>query len=223
MRIILLAMLMLLSVSCQSTTEATVTVSGNAVIQAVPDIIRFSVTASSVGATTEEARAVASGMMNISVSVLKKLGVSEEDITTSYFSVSPYYSYEDGVQSVIGQIAVERISVVLRNPEIIGDVIESLSKMDGIEISDISADKSDKSVEIMKARELAVQDAYSRATVYATAAGYTLGPLVSLSGEDDGYTREKVYALSGSGAGTEYHSGTIEVGDSVSAVFSLLE
>ena len=90
MRIILLAMLMLLSVSCQSTTEATVTVSGNAVIQAVPDIIRFSVTASSVGATTEEARAVASGMMNISVSVLKKLGVSEEDITTSYFSVSPY-------------------------------------------------------------------------------------------------------------------------------------
>ena len=95
--------------------------------------------------------------------------------------------------------------------------------MDGIEISDISADKSDKSVEIMKARELAVQDAYSRATVYATAAGYTLGPLVSLSGEDDGYTREKVYALSGSGAGTEYHSGTIEVGDSVSAVFSLLE
>lgn len=221
MRYLALLLASLIFVSCQSVDPPTVTVTGSAVVEAEPDTIIFDLTASYVGETTEEARSVTSALIKSSLTLLANYGVSSEDVRTSYFSIAPYYTYSDGTSVLSGQQAVQTVTVSLNNIDKVGDVIERLAKMDGIEISGIHADKKDKSLETMKARELAVHDAYNRATVYATAAGYMLGDLISLS-DTDNYGEAKVYSVS-SEAGTAFYSGSIEVRDDVSAVFSLSE
>ncbi len=218
---VLLASFML--ISCQSVTSPTVTVTGSAVVEAVPDTVFFDLTASYVGDTADEARSVASGLIGHSLTLLESYGVASDDVRTAYFSISPYYEYSDGTRMLVGQSAVESVSVTLHDTECLGDVLEALSSMDGIEISGIRLDKTDKSLERIKARELAVQDAYSRATVYATAAGYMLGDLISISSaESYGLEEARVYSMAPE-SGTSYYPGTIEVRDDVSAVFSLSE
>ena len=218
---VLLASFML--ISCQSVTSPTVTVTGSAVVEAVPDTVFFDLTASYVGDTADEARSVASGLIGHSLTLLESYGVASDDVRTAYFSISPYYEYSDGTRMLVGQSAVESVSVTFHDTECLGDVLEALSSMDGIEISGIRLDKTDKSLERIKARELAVQDAYSRATVYATAAGYMLGDLISISSaESYGLEEARVYSMAPE-SGTSYYPGTIEVRDDVSAVFSLSE
>ena len=97
----------------------------------------------------------------------------------------------------------------------------------GIGISSITADKENKSLETMKARSLAVQDAHDKAAVYANAAGYVLGDLVSLS--DDTVSAipyaNRMYAMEAASASDtmSYYVGDISISDSVTAVYELLK
>ena len=213
--------------SCQSIEAPSVSVTGSAVVETSPDMLSFTLAAEYTGSTTEEAMSVASGMISYAVSILRNsFGVEEEDICTEYFSISPSYSYQDGERVLEGQSAVERLRVILHDIDRAGDMIAELSALDGIEIYNLQAGKSDKSMETMKARELAVHDAYAKATVYAHAAGYELGPLVSLSdSEANGFISEeaKTYTALSTASGAEYFSGVMEISDSVNAVFSLVE
>lgn len=224
MRLLLLLLASIALFSCQSTETPTVSVSGSAIVEVMPDVITFSISSSSTGDTTETARSASSDRMNSAVEILKSFGVSEEDIRTEYFSVGPVYSYADGNSVLEGQRAEQGISVVLHDIERAGEVIDELSALDGIEISGLVADKNDKSMALQKARELAVRDAYDKASVYAIAAGYGLGDLISLSDSvlPSPYAEAKVYSSS-MDAATEYYSKEIEVRDSVNAVFSLVE
>ncbi|MBO8437164.1 MAG: SIMPL domain-containing protein [Spirochaetes bacterium] len=220
--IALLLACLLFFTSCQSTDQPTVTVTGESSVFVLPDMITVSIAAEYTGHTSAEARAVVSGMINKAVSVLSSsFNVDESDVTTAGFSLYPVYSYPDGVQTEEGQRAVERIDVILHDPEVVGDVIESLSALDGITISEIIPGCSDITAAEIKARSLAVEDAINKASVYATSAGYMLGNLISLSGVSLPDS-PKLYAAKSS-TGTEYHSGTISIDDSVTAVFSLLE
>lgn len=226
MRNICLLLCIVLLVSCQSTDAPTVSVTGSASVETHPDTLSFTLSAVYTGITTEEARSVTSGMIGYSTALLRdSFDVLEEDIHTEFFSISPSYTYKDGEEILNGQTAVQRVRVTLRDIEKAGDVIESLSKLDGIEIYNLQADKSDKSWEIMKARELAVHDAYAKASVYANASGYKIGKLISLSDEGlmNALDDTMVYAEMSSGSGTEYYSGVMDISDSVSAVFSLVE
>ena len=224
MRVLAVIALSLLIFSCQSMESPTVSVTGSAVIETQPDTLMFTVAARYTAPTTDEALSVASAMVDYAVSLLTaSYGVSAEDIRTEYFSVSPSYSYSEGVETLVGQCAEERLSVTLRDITRAGELVKELSEIDGIEVSGLRGDKSDKTDEQIKARTLAVHDAYERAAVYANAIGYALGDLISISSSDDaGIVPAKVYMTSAS-SDVEYYAGTIEIRDEVNAVFSLVE
>ena len=118
---------------------------------------------------------------------------------------------------------MQSIRVTLREAASAGEAITQLSEIDGIGISRIEAGLSNRSAAEMKARELAVHDAGERASVYASAAGYILGDLISISSAQGASGMlPKAYSLY-EAAGAAYHSGVIEVVDEVSVVFSLVE
>ena len=224
MRLLVAAAALLLLASCQSVDGPTVAVTGSAAVEAIPDIVSFTVSASYVGATTEEALSVSSGMLSHAESILTKgFGVQIEDIRTESLSVSPNVVYDADGSHVDGQRAMQSIRVTLRDAESAGEAIAQLSEIDGIGISGIEAGLSNRSAAEMKARELAVHDAVERASVYASAAGYILGDLISISSAQGASGMlPKAYSLYET-AGTAYHSGVIEVVDEVSVVFSLVE
>ena len=228
MRKLLVVLLSVLLASCASTDNIpTVTVTGTASVVMLPDMLSFTVTASNTADSTEEARAKTAAMVDSVLSILKdEYSVADDDIVTSYISISPAYSWQDGESILLGQRAVESLDITLHDLDKAGDILGSLSRLDGIEISAISADKEDKSAETMKARSLAVQDAYDKASVYANAAGYAIGDLVSLSDSVASSPYYRTYALaesSADGGSLAYYAGNIEIQDSVTAVYNLIK
>ena len=229
MKILLVYTLALfLAVSCATVDDtATVSVTGSATVMMEPDFLRFSVTASALSPTTDEARTIASGMINEAILILKENGVADDDISTSRISVSPEYSWKDGESILTGQRCVYSLDIILRTVDTAGALFQSVSGIDGIEIGNIVADKENKDVERMKARSLAVHDAHDKASVYANAAGYVLGDLISISesSPSSSYGTTRLYAMAEASAplsdSLEYYPGDISISDEVHVVYSL--
>ena len=229
MRKLFIILFAILLASCASTDNIpTVSVTGSASVLMLPDMLSFTVTASRTAETTEEARSTVSMMINSAVEILQnEYAVDDDDIVTAYVSVSPEYSWKDGESILLGQRAVQSVDVTLHDIDAAGKVFQSLSSIDGIGISSITADKENKSLETMKARSFAVQDAHDKAAVYANAAGYVLGDLVSLS--DDTVSAipyaNRMYAMEAASASDamSYYVGDISISDSVTAVYELLK
>ena len=106
-RLLVYTLALFLAVSCATVDDtATVSVTGSATVMMEPDFLRFSVTASALSPTTDEARTIASGMINEAILILKENGVADDDISTSRISVSPEYSWKDGESILTGQRCV---------------------------------------------------------------------------------------------------------------------
>ena len=207
----------------------TISVSGYAEVSMQPDTASFSITAAYTEPTTEEARRKTSEMIASAVAILRDgFGVEEKDISTSYISAYPEYRWTEDGNELIGQRANESISVVIRDIEDLGDIYTRLLGINGIEISNVSLDKEDKSAEIEESRIAAVMDARTKAETYARAAGVRIGDVVSITDSSSSsviYPRNVMYAMAATDEGavsTEYRISDITVSSTVSMVFEIL-
>ena len=207
-----------------------ISVSGSAEISASPDIATFTVTATAVKDTTDEARIAVSTMTNTASDILtSEFGVSPEDISTSLISAYPEYRWTEDGNEFVGQRANEAITVKVRDIEALGEIYTELLGINGIEISDVSLDKEDKSAEIEQSRINAVIDARTKAETYAEAAGVKVGDVISITDSSSSsvyYPRANVmYAMAASdesAVSTEYRISDIKVSSTVSMVFEIL-
>ena len=233
-------LLSVLLISCQSIDKdkgyiSTVSVTGSSEVKAEADVASFTIHAEAVKATSEEARSEASLLINNAIDILmNEFGVEKKDLKTSYISISPYYEWKDGGRELKGQSASESVSVKLYDIDKAGVAFERLSSVDGLSLSSISLDKSDKTVLIGEARREAVQNAREKAEAYASSLGLRLGAAITISDGTDSYSTVsprynspmmfKAEAASASvSTSTEYYAGEITVRDSVSVVFALEE
>lgn len=227
--LILIAALALVSCATMKENSMSVTVSGEAVVRARADVASFTIYASSIQDRAEDARSAVSVMINSALDTLKaEFGVKREDITTSYISINPYYEWTDGKRELKGQSASESVEVRLYDLDKAGLVFESLAALDGLSISSITLDKSDKSEEIKLSRENAVKNAEEKARTYANALGYDIESVISIS---DGtgaavnsprYDNAMLFEAKASSSSTEYYADAITVRDSVVVSFSLI-
>ncbi len=225
--IVSIAMLALLPLSAES---GKISVTGSAEVSVRPDTATFTVTATAIRDTTDEARTAVSSMINEAAEILEtSFGVPADSISTSYISAYPEYRWEDGEQILIGQKANESISVTIHDIEALGDIYTKLMGINGIGISDVSLDKEDKSAELEKARVDAVHDARTKAETYAGAAGVRIGDVISISDSSSSsvyYPRANImYAMAAdesASVSTEYRISDITVSSSVSIVYELL-
>ena len=225
--IVLTALIAVLPLAAES---GRISVTGSAEVAARPDTATFTVTATALAETSDEARQTASSMINEASAILENdFGIDGDAINTSYISAYPEYRWEDGEQILLGQRANESVTVTVRCIEDLGEIYTKLMGINGIEISDVSLDKTDKSAELEKARTAAVMDARTKAETYARAAGVSVGDVISITDSSSSsvyYPRANVmYAMAadeGASASTEYRISDITVSSSVSMVFELL-
>lgn len=230
-KVIFILILILTMMSCTTLKEDTkiVTVSGEGVVKARADVASFTLYASSVKDTAEDARSAVSVMINSALDTLKsEFGVNNEDITTSYISINPYYEWTDGKRELKGQSASESVDVKLYDLDKAGLVFERLASIDGLSVSSLALDKSDKTDEIRKSRENAVLNAEEKARTYANALGYDIASVVSIS---DGtgasvisprYDNAMAFEAKSASTSTEYYADAITIRDSVTVTFSLI-
>lgn len=114
----------------------------------------------------------AESMQSIIDAVLE-LGLTEDDITTSDYSIYPYYNYNDGSRSEEPDYYVVSNTVKLRvkDLDLLGDVIDIATQAGANRAYNIYFDAEDTVESQDEALAKAVEDALRKANIIAEAAG----------------------------------------------------
>lgn len=167
-----------------------ITVTGEGEAVSVPDIATFSFTVSNVSKTVNTARDASTAVANKALDVLKKEGLSEKDIKTSSYSISPEYEYTNdcntfrctsGKQTLIGYRVSQTIEVTIRDLEKVGSIFTQVSAT-GVDIVN-NLNFSIESEEELKseARKQAINKARTQAEDIADGLGVKLVRITSFN------------------------------------------
>ena len=163
--------------------EHTIAVSGSGKVTLSPDTadIRLGVLAS--GKTVKAVRQQAAATMTAVIAAIKKLGVADKDIQTSWVSLQPTYDYNLGTNppKVTGYQFSNAISVTVRDLDKVGDAIDDALAAGATTLDGISFRVADETSAEAQARTAAMADAKAKAQALATAAGVTITGVSSIS------------------------------------------
>jgi uncharacterized protein YggE len=166
-----------------SYTKTALTVVGYGLVRYTPDSLSVSFTMIGQGASAEEALTRCSEKTVAVINLLKTLGISEEDMKTSYINVYPVYDWEAKPPRIIGYEAQYSLSVVVRETLMAGKVIDNAVKagadrIDGIAFTLSSGKENELKMEAIKA---AVEDARAKASIIAKTLGLKILSIESIS------------------------------------------
>lgn len=214
--------------SSDAGTLNTVTASGEGKQVAAPDQAEMSFGVTAQGTNAEETLAEASKKADAIVAAIKETGVAEEDIQTAGVSLNPEYDYKSGkVPRIIGYQASVQVRVTVNDIAKVGDVINAASAAGATDMSGPSFTLSEDSEARNAAIEKAVADAKVRAEAMATAAGKSVGEVISLA--ESGVSVPVLYGaqralgdeMAAADAAPEIQAGTLDVTANVTVVFEL--
>ena len=147
---------------------ATITVSGEGEVTAVPDIATITFTVRETKKTVPEAQKAVEDKVQSALSSIKKLGVSDKDIKTTSYTVNPKYDYQQiycitvpcpqGKTVLLGYDVANTIEVKVRKIDSAGDVLSAIGNANITEVTgpDFTVDDMDKVQ--AQAKEKAIAD-----------------------------------------------------------------
>lgn len=163
------------------------TVVGEGRVEVAPDMATVT-----LGVTTEAegAREAIDGNSRAMAAVLKRLqeaGIAERDLQTANFSVSPQFDYSrnDGPGVITGFVAENSVMVRVRDLAALGGILDAVARDGANSFRGLQFGLQDPVPAEDEARKAAVAEARRKAALYASAAGVTLGEIVTI-GEDMG-------------------------------------
>lgn len=168
------------------TAPPTITVTGEGSAERAPDLATVQIGVTTVGETAAEALAANSAAMAAVTDRLKAAGVADRDLQTTGLSVNPNWTGYDSSSSaegprISGYTASNILTVRVRALDTLGAVLDA-SVSDGANtLNGLTFGLADPKPAMDDARKAAVADALAKAELLATAAGVTLGPIVSIT------------------------------------------
>jgi uncharacterized protein YggE len=208
--------------------ERTVSVAASGFVAAAPDITRLSIGVVTEAASARAALAENSKLYEAVLAGVKKLGIAPKDIATERFQVSPIYRSGKAGSSYERRVSGYRVhndaSVKVRLIENTGTVIDRATELGANAIGAIQFEISDLETRLDEAREQAMRNAIRRAKLYATAAGATLGDVLTISEQYHGNGHQPVRIEASSArmaASTPIEVGERRVGVTIHAVWKL--
>ena len=163
----------------------TLSVTGSGEAKGVPDRAQLSTGVVVHARSAAEALTANARAMNQVFDTLKRAGIPEKNIQTSNFSVSPQFSEpkpgSNTPPRIVGYEVSNTVSVTVDGTDKLGGAIDALVAAGANQIDGPSFSFADPKLLLAKARADAVRDATERAQAYASAAGVTLGPILSIN------------------------------------------
>ena len=166
-----------------SYTKTTLTVVGYGLVRYNPDSLSVSFTMVGQGTSAEEALTRCSEKTVAVINLLKSLGISEEDMKTSYINVYPVYDWEAKPPRIIGYQAEYSLSVVVRDIQMASKVIDNAVKAGADRINGVTFTLSSGKEDELKmgAIKAAVEDARAKANIIAKTLGLKILSIESIS------------------------------------------
>lgn len=163
----------------------TISVSGDGKVYVKPDMAILNISVSELSPTSEEAINKASEKINEVTKVSKTLGVVDEDIKTTQYSVYTEYDYSRDQRRVLGQRATIGVEIRIKKLDDKATkatrIIDGVSKISNIEISSIQFDLENKEDLFSRAREIAFNKAKRKAEELSSLANVKLITPVQIS------------------------------------------
>lgn len=170
----------------------TVTVSAKGSSYAVPDRAELRFGVRTQAKTASEAQTDNSKNVDAVISVLKKKGIPEENIQTTWYDVSPQYDWNTGNgDTITGYSVSSTLSVKNVKIEDAGTLISACTEAGANEFNGISYSCTEYDKYYGEALKQAVASSKEKAELLAEAAGRTLGPVTNIV---EGY-QDMTYAV----------------------------
>ena len=199
----------------------TISVSGTGTVTTEPDTATTTFGVVTQGATAKEAMTRNSQEMAKVIDALKRAGVAAKDLQTQYVSLDPRYDNQG--REVQGYNASNSVAATVRDLTQVGSVIDAAIAAGANGVSGPSLSREDRDKLYNDALEKAVADAKAKADVLARAAGVAVGPVQSVSENQQGGggPMPMGYAMRAVGDATPIEAGTTQITASVRVVFTL--
>jgi len=168
--------------------EATISVTGEGEVMAVPDVGSFSFGVRGEGEDAVTAQANSATSIAAIVAYLTEAEVAETDIKTENYSLNPRYRFEErvclsnnfcppGEQIIDGFEVYQTITVKVRDLDQTGTLIAGVGQRGATDISSLQFTIDDESSLMAQARTEAIEDAKAQAHALAKDLGMELGNL----------------------------------------------
>jgi uncharacterized protein len=161
----------------------TITVTGEGIVETAPDQATISLGVTTTADTAVAALAANSEAMAGMTEQLKAAGVAAADLQTSNLSLNPNWSSygSSSATEIDGYSATNMLSVRVRDLAALGSILDAAVSDGANTMNGITFGLSEPNPVMNEARTRAVADATSRATVLATAAGASLGQILTIT------------------------------------------
>ncbi len=208
----------------------TITVSGTGKVSVRPDMATLSISISEVSDTSAKALAAVNSKVDQIYTVLRKYNIPSEDVTTSQLSIYPEYSYKNEEPKITGQRATSAITVKIKK---IDDkatkatqIIDEVSVINNIQLGSISFDVENRTQALTTAREIAFNDAKTKAEELTKYSGTKIVKPVSITDSSVSapipvYMNSLVAKDSASGSSTQVSTGSMEIDLTLNVIFGI--
>jgi uncharacterized protein YggE len=162
-----------------STFNPGVITNGDAIVSKAPDIAFVSAGIESMQPTATAAQRDLADKAAKLIARVKALGVSDKDLNTTGYSVSP--NYVEPYPTLKGYRASEQLQLKWHDVNTVGKVLDALVQEGGATQVGVGFGLADPKAAQAEARSLAIGDARSRAQAMTSAAGVKLGSVLRVS------------------------------------------
>lgn len=204
---------------------ATVSVTGEGRVSAVPDKAELTVGVRHEAATADEALKANSVAMTAVIELLRGAGLTDKDMVTSGLFVSPVWTghNEEGGPRLTAYSAGNMLNIQVQKIEDLGVILDKVVSGGANDIQGPTFGLKERRSAEDEARKLAVEDARSKATILADSLGMKLGNVASVSmGQHFSGGGAMMRLEAASADAVPVQIGEIEVQASVSVVWELL-
>ncbi len=184
--LVLVALTSCNTLSADTSSATSVSISGTGTIYLKADIVTFSINVDETASTTAQAQQAANKKMTAILDILRKFNIDDDKISTTALSFNSEYYWDNGKQVKVGESVSQTVYVTMEDIDSFPALSDELgSKVNGISFYNVRFDSSQKTKASEQARELAYKNALEKAQLYAKAAGLRVVRPVSIS---EGYT-----------------------------------
>ncbi|BCP54557.1 SIMPL domain-containing protein [Kaistia sp. 32K] len=186
----LLAVVAAPAMAQQAPQPPTLTVFGDGIATAVPDIAVVTLGVVSEAPTAKDALAANATDMTAVISAITDAGIATKDIATSGLSVNPVYSDPskdpEGRQQVTGYRVQNQVTVKIRDLAKSGPLLDKVVSAGANRVTGIDFDIDKAGALRDEAMKAAIAEARRKAVLMAEAAGVALGPIQSVQTSEGG-------------------------------------
>lgn len=168
-------------VAASDTTQNTVSVNGVGEITVKPDVAYITIGVETEDKDASVAQADNSAKMDKVLKAIKALGIKEDEIKTTQYSVYDRYDYFDNDDSEKYYVVTNTVQVTVTDVTIVGDVVDAATTAGSNQVSNIQFGISNEDEVYQEALKLAMESAKNKANSIASTFGKSVSVPVNVS------------------------------------------